>query len=317
MRILVTGAGGFIGRHTIGHLVAAGHEVIATGRSRTIEHPSIRWINDDLIQPAIAAQIGTAVRPDVLLHLAWTVEAGKFWTDPDNLDWVAASLSLARACIENGTRRICAVGSCYEYSWPADGLCREATTPSGSHTLYDVAKDGMRRILEVYAAQTNVSFAWARLFNLYGPFEDPGRLVASVARALLAGKPAAVSSGKAIRDYMDVRDTGAALAKLATSHVSGIINVATGEDIRVADIIHEIASLAGRPELIQFGALPDRDEPLRIVADVSRLRNELHFPQPARKRRDSLADALTFWRQHMAAQAVTAGTPAPERAPIN
>ncbi|HEV2571842.1 NAD(P)-dependent oxidoreductase [Methylocella sp. CPCC 101449] len=303
MRILVTGASGFVGRHTIGHLAAAGHEVIAAGRLRSIEHPGIRWINDDLIQPAVAARIGAAVRPDILLHLAWTVEAGKFWTDPDNLDWVAASLSLARACAEKGTQRICMVGSCYEYQWPADGLCREATTPSGSHTLYDVAKDSVRRVLEKYAAEIGISVAWARLFNLYGPFEDPNRLVASVARALLAGRTTAVSSGKAIRDYMDIRDTGAALAALTTSDVSGIINIATGEGIRVADIVREIADIAGRPELVRFGALPDRDEPLRIVADVGRLRNELKCPAPTKSRRDNLADALSFWREHMASQA--------------
>jgi nucleoside-diphosphate-sugar epimerase len=298
MRILVTGASGFIGRHTIGHLAAAGHEVIASGRSRTVAHPGIRWISEDIIKPSVAARIGATTKPDILLHLAWTVEAGKFWTDPDNLEWVAASLTLTRACVEAGARRICAVGSCYEYEWPIDGLCIEEKTPTGTYTLYDAAKDSVRRVLASYTAQCGVSFAWARLFNLYGPHEDPARLVASVTRSLLAAIPARTSSGKAIRDYMDVRDAGQALAALTLSEVNGVVNVATGDGIKISEIIAILGRLIGKEELLQFGALPDREEPARIVADVRRLRREVS-PVAPRKLEDGLADAVAFWRDRM------------------
>lgn len=296
MRVLVTGASGFVGRHTLPALTELGCEVIAAARRPGAAAPGVEWMTVDLLAPDERQRLVRRARPDVLLHLAWTVEPDRFWTDPANLDWVGASLHLARAAADAGARRLCAIGTCFEYDWPTQGDCIERVTDLRTHTLYDAAKDACRRVLDAYAAQTGLSFAWARLFYLYGPGEAPTRLVPAISRALAAGEPARSSRGLAVRDYMDVRDAAAALACLATSEVCGPVNLATGEGVSIADIVTTLGRLARRPDLVQLGALPDRqDEPPRIVADVTRLRQEAGAKAP-RPLEQGLADALSFWR---------------------
>jgi nucleoside-diphosphate-sugar epimerase len=310
MRILVTGATGFIGRHTLPALQQLGCEIVASARHPGPTARGIEWICADLLAPGEPERLAKAARADALLHLAWTVEPDKFWTDPGNLDWVGASLRLVRAAAETGTRKLCATGTCFEYDWPTDANCIEGVTPLRAHTLYDAAKDSFRRIMESYAAQTGLSFAWARLFYLFGPEEHPARLVSSVARALVAGEPARSSRGLAIRDYMDVRDAGAALARLVTSDVVGSVNIASGQATSIANIVTSLARLAQRSDLACLGALPDRPaEPPRIVADVTRLRQKVGFE--ARPLEVGLAEALEFWRIAAARQSMICPASAP------
>ena len=136
---------------------------------------------------------------------------------------------------------------------------------------------------------------WARLFFLYGPAEGPNRLVSSIARNLAAGKSAACSRGRAVRDFMDVRDAGAALAAIALADVEGAINVGTGQGYPVSAVASSLGELAGRPDLVRIGDLPDRiGEPPFIVASVERLKSEVGF-ETSRTLKEGLADALAFW----------------------
>jgi nucleoside-diphosphate-sugar epimerase len=297
MRVLVTGASGWIGHHALSALTQLDCEVIASARRPGSPAPGVTWIAADLLSPGEAERLARQARADALLHLAWTVEPGKFWTDAANLDWVGASVRLARAAADSGTRRLCVAGTCFEYDWPAEGNCVEMVTALQAHTLYDAAKDGCRRILEAYAAQSGLSFSWARLFHLYGPGENPARLVSSIARALVAGEPARSSRGLAVRDYMDVRDAADALARLVSSDVVGPVNIATGDAVSIAHIVTTLARLGSRPDLSEPGALPDGlNEPPRIVADVTRLRREVPGIQAPRPLEQGLAETLEFWR---------------------
>jgi nucleoside-diphosphate-sugar epimerase len=224
------------------------------------------------------------------------VEHGKFWTALDNLDWVAATINLARAALDRGVGRFVGAGTCYEYDWPPDANCSEEATPVRPTTLYAVAKDAVRRMLEEANA---FSFAWARLFYLYGPFENERRLVASLASKLARNEPAPMSRGLAVRDFLDVRDAGAALAALALSDVRGAVNIASGIGVSVASIAERLGKISGKPHLISFGALPDRiEEPPRIVGEAGRLGDEVGF-KPARSLEQGLSETYSWWRVQM------------------
>jgi nucleoside-diphosphate-sugar epimerase len=292
VRVLVTGASGFVGTAAVTALRAAGADVVATSRRRPEVDGPVDWRPVDLLDTAATQQLVLDVRPDTVLHLAWTVEHGMFWTTSDNLNWVAASLQLARAAADHGVRRFIGTGTCYEYAWPPNAPCNEHATPVVPSLLYGISKDATRRVVEAFCQTRGIDFAWARLFFLYGQGEGAGRLVPSISRSLAARQPARCSSGRAIRDFMDVRDVGAALAALALSNVTGPINVASGQAVAVSKVAQLLGTIAGRPDLIHLGSLPDRaDEPPVIVADVDRLFNEVGF-KPIRSLDEGLKDAF-------------------------
>ncbi|MCE9520815.1 MAG: NAD-dependent epimerase/dehydratase, partial [Alphaproteobacteria bacterium] len=262
----------------------AGHVVTAPSRSQA-----------NLLDAADRARMLDTARPQTIVHCAWVTDHGAYWTAAQNLDWAAGTLSLVREARERGTTRFIGVGTCAEYEWGSDEPLSE-TAPTEPATLYGIAKDGTRRTIEAYAALAGLSFAWARVFMLYGAGEHPNRLVPSLARALVRGEPAKMSSGRAIRDFLDARDVGAAIAALAQSTVTGPVNIASGVPVSLAHVGATLARIAGRPDLLQRGAIPDAmGEPATLVANVRRLAEEVRFV-PSIPLEQGLADALDHWR---------------------
>jgi nucleoside-diphosphate-sugar epimerase len=261
-RVLVTGAGGFLGSRIAPLLEGAGFGVHAA--------------DGDLLDPETAARLVRDARPTHLLHLAWYTEHGRFWEGAENLPWVEASVRLWREfAASEGARRFVGVGSCAEYEW-SQPVLSEATTPIRPSSLYGVCKDATRRILEAASQREGISFAWGRVFFIYGPDEASGRLVPSVADALAEGRPARTSDGEQVRDFLHVDDAARALAALTDSDVRGPVNIGSGQGVAVREIVETLGRLAGRPELIELGAVPRPEgDPPEIVADAARLRDEV------------------------------------------
>ncbi|WP_439547886.1 NAD-dependent epimerase/dehydratase family protein [Falsiroseomonas sp.] len=272
--VLVTGASGFVGRLLPAALAARGFEVQAAAWRAA--GPVLRA---NLLDEADQAALLRAVKPSVIVHAAWYVEHGRFWTAPQNTDWLEASTALARRFAENGGRRFIGIGSCAEYATEPDEPLWPETRPIAPATPYGIAKAALAGRL---VAMQGLSVAWARLFHLFGPGEHPERLVPSVALALRQGREAGCASGRPIRDFASTWFVADALAALAASSVTGAVNIGAGEGRSIRDIAETIARLAGRPDLLRMGALPDRPgEVPRMVADTTRLRREVGFTAPA------------------------------------
>ncbi len=275
-RVLVTGAAGFIGRHCIEPLVRSGYEVYAADiHIPEVDSPSVRWLRTDLLDEKQVSRILADVRPTHLLHFAWYAEPGKYWTAMENLRWVRASLDLFEKFYANGGLRVVAAGTCAEYDWKY-GYCSENVTPLAPATLYGVCKHALSTMLEALSLQSGLSSAWGRMFFLYGPYEHPGRLVASVIRSLLENSPALCSHGNQIRDFLHVADAASAFVALLESDVRGAVNIASGEPVMIKDLVFKIARHIGREGLVNLGALPCREnDPPVVIADVRRLRHEV------------------------------------------
>jgi nucleoside-diphosphate-sugar epimerase len=296
-RVLLTGASGFVGRHALVALAGAGHEVHAVARRRGRDDlPGVRWHEADLLD---GAGVVDEVGPELLVHLAWYAKHGEFWTSPENVRWVAASLELLRAFVRAGGRRAVMAGSCAEYEWSRERYGEDA--PLLPATLYGAAKHGLHVVSRALADQSAIELAWARLFFLYGPFEDPGRFVPSLVMALLRGERAPMIAGHQRRDFMHAADAGGALAALADSPVTGAVNVASGAGVTLRDVGRRIARTIGREDLLEPGARPlGAGEPAALIADVRRLREEVGWS--ARIGLDEgLQGAIGWWRERFAA----------------
>ena len=296
IRILLTGASGFLGRQVSEHLASQGHHVMGVGRDRKQEISCDEWIGMDLLECDMDRLVEQA-KPDVLIHLAWVTRHGQFWTAAENLTWVGASLRLLLAFAAGGGKRAIFAGTCAEYDLAAEPeKFKESMTAAAPSMLYGVAKDATRRVCESYCSQTGVSFAWARLFFLFGPFEDPGRLGGSICRALTSGQEARCSSGRQVRDFLSTVDAGTAIAELALSKAEGPVNIGSGQAMTIAQFAEAFGRASGNPDLIRLGALPDRPgEPRRIVADITRLEQEVGFC-PAATFEQRVQETLDWWR---------------------
>jgi len=296
-RVLLTGASGFIGRHALDALASTGHEVHAVARKAGPDAPGVTWHEADLLE---GCEVVADVEPEVLLHLAWYAEHGKFWSAPENVRWVEASLALMRAFVAVGGRRVAMAGTCAEYEWsrdvyPEDSPCRPAT-------LYGAAKHGLHVVASALAEQEGLSLAWGRLFFLYGPFEAPTRFFSSLTASLLRGERAKMTEGSQRRDFMHAADAGAALAALADSPLTGAVNIASGVGVTMLELAQAIALHAGSTDLLDVGALPSRDgEPRSLVADVTRLRGELGW-LPRISLEDGVEDTVEWWRGQLGAR---------------
>jgi nucleoside-diphosphate-sugar epimerase len=296
--VLVTGASGFIGRHTITPLIARGFVVHALAKSENppSDLPDCHWHQVDLLDPIATTAIIQTLRPSHLLHLAWYAVPGKYWSSIENLRWVQASLELVRHFYEAGGQRVVVAGSCAEYDWQ-HGYCSELLTPRQPISLYGVCKNSLQEILQSYSTVSGLSMAWGRIFLLYGSHEFPGRLVASIIRSLLQGQEAKCSHGRQIRDFMHVEDVADAFVTLLDSEITGAVNIASGLPISIRNVATHIANIIVRPELLKLGAIDAaaNDVPL-LVGNADRLNNELNW-QPQWSIDQGLEQTIQWWRQ--------------------
>ena len=297
-KVLVTGASGFIGRHSLEPLSRRDYEIHAVCvRDPVGSFENVYWHRADLLRADDCAELIEQVRPSHLLHLAWFATPGKFWTADENLEWISATLHLVHEFHRRGGQRVVAAGSCAEYEWGSDEPLDEEVTPLRPATLYGAAKHAVRLVLDAYAAQTDLSVAWGRVFFLYGPYESPERLVPSVILSLLRGEVARCTHGQQVRDFLHVADVADAFVALLESDFKGPVNIASGHAVRLSEVVEMIGRKLGRSDLIKLGAIDlPRTEPRTIVANTKVLNDELQW-RPHRDLSSGLDQAIEWWRE--------------------
>jgi nucleoside-diphosphate-sugar epimerase len=301
-RVLVTGGSGFIGSHLVPILVSLGFEVHAARRSDVVPADGVAgpdgvyWVSVDLLDPLASLALMRFVQPDILVHLAWVTDHGHYWDDWRNWSWREATTRLMEQFIEAGGSRAVVAGTCAEYLWHHSAVMQELGTPMVPATAYGQAKLATSQDLGRLADAAGTELAWARIFNLYGPGEHPERLVPYVIRALLAGRTAHVGGGSSLRDFMYVQDVAAALASLVASSVCGPINVATGEGVAIADLVGQIAIETGNPSGLRLDGQPRAGDPAALIADVTRLSQEVGF-RPSWDLSRGVAATVDWWRR--------------------
>jgi nucleoside-diphosphate-sugar epimerase len=289
-RVLVTGAGGFIGRPACALLRERGFEVIDVGSPTSTE----TTYQVDLLDARAVDELVEKAAATHLLHLAW-ITTPQYWTALENVRWTAGSLHLVDAFRRRGGQRCVVAGTCAEYDW-SYSRCIEDETPTTPATLYGTAKHALRLLLAAYAAQSGLSFAWGRVFFAYGPGERQARLVPTVIRGLVAGERVPCTQGTQRRDFLFVDDVADAFATIVASSVTGAINIGSGTAFSLRELVERIADKLDGRERLEFGALPIRDDdPPELVADVSKLTSEVGW-HPRISLDVGITRTIDWWR---------------------
>jgi nucleoside-diphosphate-sugar epimerase len=277
MKVLLTGASGFIGRHVLAALVGAGIETVMVGRTPPSVQPPGRTghalIRADLLDPNLdMAALMDKAEASHLVHLAWYAEHGLYWSSPLNLRWLDASLRLIEAFCQKGGKHVTLAGTCAEYDWQW-GYCREDATPAEPATLYGAAKDALRRVVPALCARHGVRWTWGRLFLPYGRGEAQARLLPSLASAFAGHSPPFAIDAEAFRDFLHVADAASAFVFLCRHpSAQGIFNLASGQPIRLGDAARLLAaSLGADPEPLLRLAAPRPGEPRLLVGANDKL----------------------------------------------
>lgn len=272
--VFLTGGTGLIGKELWKPLAAAGFHIYAlTIDENNPSVPGVTWLKGNLFDEAFIKQTMSQIRPTHLLHLAWCA-TGDYAVSNANFTFLRASLMLLDAFAANGGKRAVCAGTFMEYA--AKNAPVLESDPVAPVTAYAVCKNALRETAALFCSLNDVSFAWGRIFCVYGKNEHPKRLTASIINSLKAGQPVQINCSQLERDYIYSKDIAAAFTRLLDTDVQGSVNICTGKTIRLGDYARTLAALIGREDLLVLKEENTSQPPL-VTGDNTRLREEVGF----------------------------------------
>ncbi len=257
MKIAVTGASGFVGRHVLRVLVDSGDiEVVAVSRQEpgSWMHPDVRYVSIDLAA-APSDAFDMLGRPDVLIHLAWS-GLPHYQSRHHFETHLTEQYRFLERLVTSGLSALVCAGTCFEYGMQSGELV-ESLLPDPRNP-YGFAKDALRRELEFLAVDTGVKLTWARLFYMYGEGQAAGALYSQFMAARARGDAEfRMSGGEQLRDYLPVEQVARYLAALARTAASGgIVNVCSGRPTSVRSLVEGWREALGAPIELALGHFP-------------------------------------------------------------
>ena len=273
MRVAVSGASGFVGRHVLVELQS--RDIVATAILRpgsavvsSLARHSVAHV-DVHDSPSNAFElIGS---PDVLIHLAWeglpNYKALRHFEQE-----LPAQYRFLKGLLASGLKNLVVAGTCFEYGMQSGPLHEDMQARPAN--AYGFAKDALRRQLEFLKQAQPFALTWARLFYLYGDGQAANSLLPQIQRAVERGDSTVdMSGGEQLRDYLAVTEVARCLVSLAMgSRDNGIVNVASGEPISVRRLVEWWAAEHGWSIKFNLGCLPYPDyEPMAFWGERQKL----------------------------------------------
>lgn len=279
MKIIVTGATGFVGRHVVNQLLNEGYEVLviarSTDRARTFSwFQSVQCISCDLhknFQPVV----NLAKDVDAIVHLAWNglPNYRSFFHIGQNL---IADLNFLSAVINAGIKHLLVTGTCLEYGMQYGPLTEDMETRPT--TPYGLAKDMLCKSLQALQKELTFTLQWVRLFYMFGNGQNQNSLLAQLDHAIASGQTTFnMSVGDQLRDYMPVTDVASSIVKLVRHpEVNGVINCCSGKPISILDLVTERCQMKESNITLNRGYYPYPDyEPMAFWGIPGKLKKIL------------------------------------------
>ena len=259
MNILITGSSGFVGKQVINafnevfanvtlHLVLRPKKGNFNKKSKNIK--SIIF-SENIFKESSDWWAHQCANIDIFINLAWYAEPGKYLDSPLNKECHEGTINMAIGAAKSGVRKFVGIGTCFEYKFSTKPL--DINSPLDPKSAYAKAKVNTFHDLEKYFKKNEVDFLWYRLFYLFGEGEDERRLVPYIRKSLSEGKKVELTSGEKIKDYLNIKDAGTIIAKLAMNKHTGAYNVCSGKGISIRSLAESIADEYERRDLLHFG----------------------------------------------------------------
>jgi nucleoside-diphosphate-sugar epimerase len=274
VKILLTGATGFIGSAFVRRALEHGHElaglIIPTEPIPLPlrERRNLSWMRGTLESPPWP-QV-KAFAPDVCVHTAWITTPGVYLESRENEPFRDISASFLRKAHDCGVSHIVGLGTCIEYQ-VSDAPLSEDSTIIAPTTAYARCKNDLRLTLEQEAQARGFGFCWGRVFYPYGPGEHPSRLCSSIVQRLSRGEKVVLKTPSSTKDYIYIDDLADALLTVTEKKFCGAINLGTGSGLTVREIAGLLGTLMNRNDLIEEAPPSELDPFPFVVADAGRL----------------------------------------------
>lgn len=281
MKILVTGATGFIGQHVVSALLTMGHEVIATGTdaSKAAAIPALAGVPFIPYRFPANADSQDLFRlfdePDAVVHLAWhglPNYKSTFHIDQN----LFPHFQFLKNLISHGLKNLTVAGTCFEYGMQSGPLTE--AMPTCPANPYALAKDCLRRFLEAVKAENSYSLKWVRLFYMHGKGQSTNSLIPLLDKAIDQGDSVFnMSGGEQLRDYLPVSKVASYISLIATqTTIEGVINCCSGQPISVRRLVEDHIRQREASIQLNTGYYPYPDyEPMAFWGDNQKLQTIL------------------------------------------
>lgn len=256
MKVLVTGANGYIGRHVVNALLNKGVEVIACDiRTDDVDPRADRKDLNlfNLLERNIYELLGS---PDVCLHMAW--RNGFVHNAPTQLGDLSAHYNFMTAMIDGGLKQLAVMGTMHEIGY-WEGVVDE-NTPCNPISMYGIAKDALRRAMILYTDQKGCILQWLRCYYVFGDDKKNNSIFSKLLNAAEEGKKTfPFTTGKNKYDFIKVEELAKLIAaSVMQSEVTGIINCCTGNPISLAEQVESFIKEHDLDIKLEYNAFPDR-----------------------------------------------------------
>lgn len=270
MKILVTGANGYIGRHVINSLLEKGAKVIACDivTSDIDKRADCRTLDIfNLPKTDVYEQLGS---PDVCLHMAW--RNGFVHNSPTQIGDLSAHYKFLTSMIDGGLKQLAVMGSMHEVGY-WEGVIDE-NTPCNPISMYGIAKDTLRRAMLLYTQQKGCILQWLRAYYILGDDRRNNSIFCKLLMAAEEGKTSfPFTTGNNKYDFITVDELANQLSAVVMQRdVTGIINCCSGKPTSLAEKVEQFIYEHHLDIKLEYGAFPDRpyDSPI-IYGDNSRI----------------------------------------------
>lgn len=268
-KVLVTGAGGYIGRHVVKHLLDMGCEVTASDLSFKGIDERATFCKTPIFngQEDIYERLG---RPDFCIHMAW--RDGFVHNSSAHMGDLSSHITFCQNMMKSDLKGLTVMGTMHEVGY-WEGAINE-NTPCSPLSQYGVAKNAMRQSLLLTAEKSPCKLHWLRAYYITGDDIRGSSIFSKITQATMDGKMVfPFTSGTNKYDFIDVDDLAEMIAVASTqTKVNGVINVCTGQPVSLADRVEQFIREHGFHIRLEYGVFPDRpyDSPA-IWGDASRI----------------------------------------------